>query len=204
MVRGWKNRFGLAGERIWVAPLVALVLVAVGQLSNPGGDIREGAFPWLMASAAVGLGLLCLRLVAVHGSEPGRWVAVGGWWAALAFAGIASFLVAVGVGAMFGIEEDSLGWLAWLPVSAMAFGLVSMTPALALLAVGAGRASVLPRWGVWALWTLSPLLVGLLIYGGLADGSAESVGSSVILAVLAVGWVVVGLAVRPTVLSADQ
>ncbi len=196
MVRGWRNGFGLGRDWVWVAPLVSLALVAVGQATNTDGDLRSGLFPWLMAAAAVGLALLGLRLIAVHGPDVIRSV-LGGWWTTLAFVGIAGFFVAVAVGALLGIDEDEAGALAIVPVIAMAFGLLSMTPAVSVLAFGARRAGVLPRWGVWALWTATPLLVVLLVYGGLADGPAETVGVSVLLGVFAVSWVVIGMSVRP-------
>jgi hypothetical protein len=181
--------------------MVSLALVAAGQATNTDGDIRSGLFPWLMAASAVGLALLGLRLIAVHGPDVTRSVLIGGWWTTLAFLGIAGFFVAVAVGGLLGIDEDEAGALATLPVIAMAFGLVSMTPAVAVLAFGARRAGVVPRWGVWAMWTAAPLLVLLLVYGGLADGPAEAVGASVLLGVFAVSWVVIGLSVRPGNLS---
>ncbi|MDX1448345.1 MAG: hypothetical protein R3246_04705 [Acidimicrobiia bacterium] len=195
--RSWRNGFQLGGDRIWAAPLVGLALVAIAQFTNETGDIRKGAFPWLIALTAAGLAAVCLRLVGVHAPDPNRWVLIGGWWTALAFGGIAAFMVAIGVGALFSIDEESMGVFAWVPVIGMAFGLLSMTPAVALLAFGTGRADVLPRWGVGALWTVSPLLLLLLIYGGLAEGTAETIGLTVILCVLASGWVMVGLALRP-------
>lgn len=77
------------------------------------------------------------------------------------------------------------------------FGLLSMTPATSMLAFGTSRAGGLQRWGVWALWTITPLLVLLLVYGGFADGPAETVGVSLLLGVFAVSWVMIGLSVRP-------
>jgi hypothetical protein len=197
MGRGWRNGFGLGRDWVWAAPLVSLALVAVGQATNADGDIRSGLFPWLMAAAAVGLALLGLRLIAVHGPDVPRSVLIGGWWTTLAFLAIAGFFVAIAVGGLLGIDEDEFGALAILPVIGMAFGLLSMTPAVAVLAFGARRAGILPRWGVWGMWTVTPLLVVLLVYGGLADGPAETVGASVLLGVFAVAWVVIGLSVRP-------
>lgn len=184
--------------------MVSLLLVAVGQATNADGDLRSGMFPWLMAAAAVGLAVLGLRLIAVHGPDVPRSVLIGGWWTTLAFLGIAGFFVAVGVGALVGIDEDEAGPLAVLPMISMAFGLLSMTPATATLAFGAGRAGVLPRWGVWALWTVTPLLVALLVYGGFAEGPAETVGASLLLGVFAVSWVVVGVSVRPANLAVTR
>jgi hypothetical protein len=41
------------------------------------------------------------------------------------------------------------------------------------------------------------MLVVILIYGGLAEGSVETVGVSFLLGVFAISWVVVGVSVRP-------
>ena len=183
----------------WTAPILALLLVGVAQATNPSGDLRLGAFPWLVALAAAGLAYLSLSIVALHAPDSGRLVVIGGWWVALAFAGVTGFFVAVGVGEMFGIDPDSAGILSWIPLLSMAFGLLSMTPAMAILAVGAARAEVLPRWGVAAIWVEAPLLIILLIFGGLFDGTIETVGSSVLLGLAALGWIVIGLAVRTAV-----
>jgi hypothetical protein len=197
MAPGWRSGFELGGPWVWAAPVASLSLVAVGQATNADGDIRSGMFPWLMAVASAGLALLGLRLLAVHGPDPSRPVLVGGWWTILAFLGISGFFLAVAVGALLGIDEESAGVLSILPVVSMAFGLLSMTPAVGLLAFGAGRANVLPRWGMLALWTATPMLVVILIYGGLAEGSVETVGVSFLLGVFAISWVVVGVSVRP-------
>lgn len=149
-----------------------------------------------MAAAAVGLALLGPRLIAVHGPDVSRSVLIGGWWIALAFLGIAGFFVAVAVGALLGIDEDDAGVFALLPMLSMAFGLLSMTPAAAMAAVGTARAGVIAWWGVAALWTVTPLLVMLLVYGGFAEGTAEKVGASLFLAVFAISWVVVGASLK--------
>lgn len=201
MHRRWSNGFGLGADWLWAAPVASSVLVGIGQATNADGDLRSGGFPWFMAVASVCLAFLCLRVIGVHERRPSRPVVIGGWWTALAFLGIAGFFVAIGVGALVGIDEESMGAVAWLPVLSMAFGLLSMAPAVALVAFGAGRAAVLPRWAVWALWLVAPLLVVLLVYGGLVEGAAETVGSSVILATYAAGWVLVGLGVRPAYLA---
>ena len=142
--------------------------------------------------------------VAVHLPRVPPTVLIGGWWTTLAFLGIAGFFIAIGVGALLGIDEDDAGPLALLPVMAMAFGLVSMTPASALLAFGVSRAGVVPRWGGWALWVVSPLIVVLLVYGGLAEGTAETVGISAVLIVFALSWVVVGFSVRPARIAVGE
>lgn len=184
------------------APLVAVVLVTVAVLST-SGDIREGAFPWLMASAAIALAWCALGLVALHGERRGA-TTIGGWWTALAFLGVAGFFVAVGVGALLGIDEEAAGPLALLPVISMAFGLVSMTPAIVVLALGATRRRVLPGWGIAALWLAAPLVPTLLIYAGLVDGDAERMGSSAILGLFALAWVVVGLSLHRPAASVQQ
>lgn len=197
MGRGWKNGFGLGRDWAWSAPVVSLSLVAIAQASNPEGDLRSGMFPWLMATAAFGPALLALRLIAFHWPDAPRTVLIGGWWTTLAFLGIAGFFVAIAIGSLLGIDENEAGPLALLPVISMAFGLMSMTPATAMLAFGASQAGAVPRWGVWALWTISPLLVVLLIFGGLAEGPIETIGSSFLLGVFGVAWVVIGVSVRP-------
>jgi hypothetical protein len=137
-----------------------------------------------------------MGLLAVHAPESGGWVLTGSWWTALAFLGIAGAFLAIAVGGALGIEEESVGLLAWLPVAGMAFGILSMTPALVVLAVGAGRRRILPGWGLAAVWVEAPLLPVLMIYGGIFEDTAETIGSSVILGLMAVAWVVIGLSAQ--------
>ncbi len=182
-----RSGLGANPSSAWTAPILALVLVGAAQATNPSGDLRLGAFPWLVAVAAAGLAYLSLSIVALHGPDPARLILLGGWWVALAFAGVAGFFVAVGVGELFGVDPESAGILSLVPLVSMAFGLLSMTPAMAVLGMGASRADLLPGWGVAAICVEAPLLIILLIFGGLFDGTVESVGSSVLLGLAAIG-----------------
>ncbi len=158
--------------------------------------MRKGAFSWLFALAGLCFVVCYMGLLAVHSPDPGGWVLVGSWWIALAFCGVAGAFLAIGVGGALGIDEESAGFLAWLPVIAMAFGIISMTPALVVTAVGARRRAVLPVWGTVALWVEAPLLPLLLVYGGLFEDTVETIGSSVILGMMALAWVVIGRSIR--------
>lgn len=179
------------------APVIALASAGLAITAGGPGDIRVGVFPWAMALAALSLAFCALVLLGVHGPAPHKWVRFGAWWTSAAFVGIMLFFVAIGIGGVLGLDEASLGVLAWPPVMAMGFGLMSMTPALLVLAIGVTRASVLPRSGANALWIAAPVLPVLLILGGLLDGRSEAIAVSLLLAIFGVAWLVVGMAIRP-------
>lgn len=128
----------------------------------------------------------------------------GAWWSAAACAGIAVFFAGIAVGAVLGLEEEDLGAAVIPLVLLMAFGLLSMTPALALLAIGLEKAKRLPWWARRATWVAAPVLPLLLIYGGLFEGTLETIGSAVLIAALGIGWLLLGIAVatnHPTVIE---
>lgn len=140
---------------VWVAPMVSLALVTVGQATNADGDLSSGLLPRLIAAAAVGFALLGLRLIAVHGPDVTRLVLIGGSWTTLAFLWMAGFFVAVEVGALLGIDENEAGFMAVLPAISMTFGLLSIAPAVVSSAFGLGGSAAVPRLGVFAIsWVM--------------------------------------------------
>lgn len=119
----------------------------------------------------------------------------GAWWAAAASAGIAVFFAGIAVGAVLGVEEEDLGAAIIPMVLLMAFGLLSMTPALGLLAVGLEKAKRIRWWGRLGAWIAAPILPLLLVYGGLFEGTVETVGSAILIAAFGLGWLLLGVAV---------
>ena len=173
----WRIGFNVPAGWAAVAPVAALVFAGTG-VALGSGDIREGVFPWAMALAASSLAVCCLGVLAAHGHRARAWIVIGSWWTAAAMIGIAGFFVAIAIGGLAGIEEDEVGLLGWLPVISMAFGIISMTPALSVLGIGVTRAGLLPRWATLAVWVAAPALPLLLISGGLAEGTAKTSASS--------------------------
>lgn len=192
----WRAGFHVGSLVAASAPLVALGLVAIAQATTESGDIRAGGFPWLFALAAVLFAFCCMGLLTAHSPNPGAWMLLGSWWTALAFLGIAGGFLAIGMGSVLEIDEESAGVSAFLPLIGLAFGIISMTPALVVTAIGAMKKEVLPKWGRAALWVEAPLLPLLLVFGGIVDDTAETVGSTVILGIMALTWVVIGLSIR--------
>ncbi|HUF96232.1 MAG TPA: hypothetical protein VMO52_09155 [Acidimicrobiia bacterium] len=186
MTSGWRSGFGIPVRLAATAPAAALILVAIAQVATPSGDIREGVYPWFVALAAVLFSLCCFGLLAVHAPDADRWVLVGSLWAALAFLGLAGGFLAIAVGGLLGIDEEAAGPFGMLPLIGLAFGFLSMAPALIIAAVGATRRKVLPKWGRVALRVEAPLLPLLLIYGGVFEDSAETIGSAAILGLMAI------------------
>ena len=138
----WRIGFNVPAGWAAVAPVAALVFAGTG-VALGSGDIREGVFPWAMALAASSLAVCCLGVLAAHGHRARAWIVIGSWWTAAAMIGIAGFFVAIAIGGLAGIEEDEVGLLGWLPVISMAFGIISMTPALSVLGIGVTRAGLL-------------------------------------------------------------
>lgn len=187
------NGFGVSAQVAGNAPILAvgLAVPAVVVFTSPG-DWRTTVVPWFFAAIPACLAVTCLGLVGLHKN---RWVTLGGVWASLALLGLAGFFLAVGVGGLTGLQdlpEDELGLLAWLPIVSFGFGFFSLTPALAITAATTQSAGLLPRWGVWALWFIAPLLVVVFIVGGMGPAPIDELAAPIGLAAIMVGWIVVG------------
>lgn len=172
------------------APFVGLVLMvwAIPVMMSVA-DWRLSVAPWLLGSVLVCLAVCCLGLLSVHLPDPRRSVLIGAGVGSLSFLALAVFPFAVGVGGLLGIDEDTAGILAYLPLIAAGFGFAAMTPALIGAAVGVRASGVLPRWGIWALWVEAPLLLLTTIGGGQAE-PVLVVG----FALIPLGWAVIGAA----------
>lgn len=191
-------RAGLSLDPRWtgLAPLAALVTGGLGVLLTPSGDIREGLFPWGVALSMALVAGCAVGVVAAHQPEPRRSVLVGGWWSAMAYLAMAGFFIAIGIGGLLGVDEETENPLALFPIAAMTFGLLSSGPALGTLAYGVTRAHRLPSWGAAGAWCAVGAFPALLIFGGLVEGTAESVGSAVIMGAFVGGWITLGLSTR--------
>ena len=191
----WQEGLGMpARVAAWLPP-IGVLAASFAMSTSDDGDIRAGIFPFAMAFAVASF---LAPVAAVRGLGRERasvWLRSGAAWTALALASVAAGFSAIAVGALLGIEEDAIGLLAWVVVAAVAFGILSITPATALLAVGVSRDRLLPRFGRVALWTAAPLLPLVMIVGGLAEGTAETVGSVTLLLSFGAAWVAVGAAV---------
>ena len=192
MKRTWRSRFALPAQTTTVGAVASLVLVVLGLVLS-AGDLRFGFFPWATGFAALGLVLCAFGLIQAHSPDPGWWVLGGGWWTALALAGLAGAFLSFGVGDLLRLEESDVGVLAYPPFLAASFGILSMSPALLMLSVGLWRANVLPRWGALAVASLVPVLPLMMILGGEAEGSAEDIALAASLGGFALGWVVLGV-----------
>lgn len=190
----WRTGFGMPGRVAAALPPVGLAVAAVAVATSDDGDIRAGIFPMAMAFAVA---TLIAPIAGSLSSRSGRtsvWTRAGAAWSAAALASLSAGFLAVAMGAIFGIDEDAVGPMAWIVVAALAFGLLSTTPAMTLLAFGVSRDRLLPRFGRLALWVGAPVLPVLLIFGGLAEGTLETVGSTLLLAIFGLAWIVVGAA----------
>jgi len=118
---------------------------------------------------------------------------VGGWWTVLALVGIGGFFVSIALGSVLGIDEEEAGLLVWPPLLGMMFGIISIMPGMLALAVGATRAHVLPWFGTTALWVGAPVVPIAMIYGGLAEGTAETAGMSTLMALFVGAWITLGI-----------
>jgi hypothetical protein len=197
----WRTGFDINPQLAGLAPIAAIVVGAVGVASNvrdANGDIRDGLLPWAVFVAMVCLAVCCLGVLSAHRSHTNRWVIVGGWWTVLALVGIGGFFLSIAIGSIFAIDEEDAGFLVWPPLLGMMFGIISIMPAMLALAVGATRAHVLPWFGTTALWVGAPVVPLAMVYGGLAEGTAETVGMSTLMAVFVGAWIVLGAALLRT------
>jgi len=192
---GWKEGFGVSTRVSALAPVAAVGLLVLSVVfQGESGDIRKGALPWTASLGALCLVLCCLGVINAHRSNPNRWILIGGWWTSLAMIGIAGFMLAIGVGDVLGIEEEDVGVFSWIPLIGMAFGLLSMAPALVVLGIGATRSALLPVWGRAAIWVAALAFPSFMVFTGLTDGTLEFVGSNGLLGVFGLSWLVLGLA----------
>ncbi len=192
----WRRVLGIDRRAGW-APVVTIPVGVLGVVVNSvrdDGDLRVGILPWTLMITVVGLAVCCLGVLNAHRPTPNRWTTIGAWWTAAALLGIGGFFAAIGIGGILGIDEDEAGAAAIIPVLFMAFGMVSMAPALATLGVGVVKARRLAWWGRLAVWTAIPVLPLLLIYGGLVEGTAETVGSILLITAYGISWITLGLA----------
>ena len=197
----WRTGFDINPKLAGLAPIAAIAIGTVGVASNvrdANGDIRDGLLPWAMFLAMVCLAVCCLGVLSAHGSHTNRWVIFGGWWTVLALVGIGGFLLSIAIGSVFAIDEEDAGLLVWPPLLGMMFGIISIMPAMLTLAVGATRAHVLPWFGTTALWVGAPVVPLAMVYGGLAEGTAETVGMSTLMGVFVGAWIVLGVALLRT------
>ncbi|MGI9584847.1 MAG: hypothetical protein ACR2N7_04590 [Acidimicrobiia bacterium] len=179
------------------APMVGFALAVVAiPVMIAVDDWRLSIAPWLLAATLMSFAVCCVGLLTIHQPNPKTWIKVGVVLTVMSLLSLASFPLAVGMGGLLGIEEESAGVLAVFPLMASAFGFIAMTPGLALTAFGAGVAGVLPKWGVWILWVEAPLLPLTAFIGGNVAEPAVPIG----FALIGIGWVVIGAAllkVRP-------
>ena len=172
------------------APLVGFGFAVVAILVTMfAADWRLSPAPWLFGAALLSLAVCCGGLLTIHQPDPGWPMRAGVVLTVLSLLSLASFPLAVGLGGVLGIDEESAGFFAGIPLVASAFGLIAMTPGLASTAYGAQTKRVLPRWGVWTLWIETPLLPLTAIIGGITE-PALPIG----FAVIGIGWVLIGLA----------
>ena len=107
---------------------------------------------------------------------------------------MSGFVAAVAIGGMIGITDEDAGWLAWPPVIGAAFGALTIAPAMAVLAWGTLRASVLPVYGSIALFVAAPMLpLAAFLEGNVFDG-----GFITAVVVFAVAWIAIGFSLRAT------
>jgi hypothetical protein len=192
----WRTGFDINPKVAGLAPIAALVVGAVGVATNvrdSNGDLRDGLLPWAMFIAMLCLAACCLGVLSAHRSRTNLWVVVGGWWTVLALVGIGGFFVSIALGSVLGIDEEEAGLLVWPPLLGMMFGIISIMPGMLALAVGATRAHVLPWFGTTALWVGAPVVPIAMIYGGLAEGTAETAGMSTLMALFVGAWVTLGI-----------
>lgn len=193
----WREGYAI-DHRVGWGPVFAVPIGVAAVVINSvrdDGDIRAGVLPWAMTLVVASFAGCALAALSLHRPNPSRWMIVGGWWSTIACACIATFFVGVAVGSALGLEEEDLGPAVIPLVMLMAFGLLSMTPALGLLAVGLAKARRVPRFARLAVAIMSPALPALLILGGLFEGAVETIGSAVLVAAFGIGWVLLGIAV---------
>ena len=138
-------------------------------------DIRTGLFPLAMAVAFTLLATCPQAVLRMH-ERPPRMVTVGGWWTTIALLGPAGFFAGVAIGAMLGLDEETLGGYAILPVASMAFGILTLPIATTILALAVRRSGHLPSRVFTSLLVAGWVPPVLMVVGGLAEGTRRASG----------------------------
>ena len=98
------------------------------------------------------------------------------------------------------LQDLEEGLLGWPPILAAAFGFASIAPAMALMAWGTLRASVLPMYSSVAVFVAGPMLpLAAFLEGNVFEG-----GFVVAVVVFAAAWITIGLSLRRTDSSTDR
>ncbi|MGI8983707.1 MAG: hypothetical protein ACR2HM_04115 [Acidimicrobiales bacterium] len=197
VLRHWRVGFDIEPRVAGFAPLIGILVGGVGVAINSAlddGDLRVGVFPWTLTFAMGCLGACSLGLLRVHGPSPTGALVVGAWWTTLAVWAIGGFFMAVAIGALIGLDEEDAGIAVMPPLLGMMFGVLSIAPAMATLAMGMSRARVLPRWSRFAAWAAAPA-VPLLLLLGITEGAVETIGSSALMALFGAAWITMGISI---------
>jgi hypothetical protein len=188
------------------APIAALPIMGAAVAANwSAGDIRTGLFPWAMAAGFVLLAICPLALLRAH-HQPRRLLTISGWWTTLAVLGPAGFFASVAVGGLLGIDEETVGALGILPVASMAFGILTLPVAATLFGLGlrASRQKRLARRSAVAIMVAGWVPAAQMTYGGLVEGTAETVGAATLAALFVVLWIIAGTALPMETPVADE
>jgi hypothetical protein len=107
-----------------------------------------------------------------------------------------AFPAAIAVGGVIGMTaEEAPDWLALPPFFATTFGLLTITPALAIMAWGSMRASVLPKYASAIMFVAAVLLPLSMFLGGNVFGEIGFTGT---VALFGVAWIVIGIILTRT------
>jgi hypothetical protein len=137
----------------------------------------------------------CLGVLSVHRGES-RLVIFGGWWTVLALLGLSAFPAAIAVGGVIGMTaEEAPDWLALPPFLATTFGLLTIAPAMAVMAWGSLRASALPKYASGVMFIAAGLVPLSMFLGGNVFGEIGFTGT---VALFGVAWIVIGFILRRT------
>jgi hypothetical protein len=198
--RSWRTGFDINPRVAGLAPLIALVVGAIGIVlfnTDPHGDSVAGPVFMAIATVSVCFAICCVGVLSLHRPKPKRWTVVGAWWATLALVMIAAAALMLVVSVLADIEW----WHRYPPIEVLApifFLASSVIPALLTLAIGVTRARILPWFGIAAVWFAFVLPIGFLSSLALLEGTGLTVSLNTVVALFLGAWAVLGIALLRT------
>ena len=176
-------------------PLMALaaVLRALG-----GGDIREGAFPWLVAATAASMMLYANGLWNLPRHTKNRVLRAAAASLFIGFLGLMATFGGIAIGAALGLSEPG-GLIGMGPIVGGIMAVAGIPLGFALLGIVMFRKRLFPPWA-----RAVPILLALnvpvgMVAIGATDGTLETVVSVIWLGSFGLLWTVMGYALSRAV-----
>lgn len=178
-----------------VAGILSLPLMGIAAvlLEQGDGDLREGGFPWALATVAVLL-LVCTNGIRIrHEVNSGLLLKAGVQLIMLGLVGMLVLFGGIAISGLFGLDEPP-GILGYGVLIVGVLAAAGLPCGLFILGVSIIRGNIWPTWYGVVPITIAGLNPVAMIAMGIAEGAVENVIANVWMMLFGLGWAAVGLA----------